>query len=49
MNFAFAYIDPKTYEIVTMDGETPAKLFQETTNIKIIKPDLSVFVSVGGW
>ncbi|SMQ53701.1 unnamed protein product [Zymoseptoria tritici ST99CH_3D7] len=49
VNFAFAFIDPKTYDIVTMDGETPASLFQETTNLKLIKNDLSVWISVGGW
>ncbi|KAG2418851.1 hypothetical protein HFD88_001953 [Aspergillus terreus] len=32
-----------------MDSETPASLFKETTNIKSIKQDLSVYVSIGGW
>ncbi|EAU32456.1 predicted protein [Aspergillus terreus NIH2624] len=49
VNFAFASIDPSTYQVVTMDSETPASLFKETTNIKSIKQDLSVYVSIGGW
>lgn len=32
-----------------MDGQTPSSLFQDTANLKSIKPDLSVFVAVGGW
>ncbi|KAE8353840.1 hypothetical protein BDV28DRAFT_132353 [Aspergillus coremiiformis] len=49
INFAFAYIEPSTYEVVTMDSATPASLFKDTTNVKSIKEDLSVFVSIGGW
>jgi GH18 family chitinase len=32
-----------------MDGSTPAKLFADTTNVKVIKPDLEIYISVGGW
>lgn len=32
-----------------MDGSTPASLFQDTANLKSIKQDLKIFVSVGGW
>lgn len=49
VNFAFAYIDPASYQIVTMDSSTPSSLFQDVGNLKSIKQDLSVFVSVGGW
>jgi chitinase len=49
VNFAFASIDPSTYQVVTMDSATPASLFKDTTNIKSIKADLSVYVSIGGW
>jgi len=49
VNFAFAYISPGSYEIVTMNESTPASLFQDTANLKSIKQDLKVFVSVGGW
>ncbi|GKZ21587.1 hypothetical protein AbraCBS73388_007488 [Aspergillus brasiliensis] len=49
VNFAFAYIEPTTYQVVTMDESTPATLFQDTTNVKSIKQDIKVFVSIGGW
>ncbi|KAL3262031.1 hypothetical protein ABHI18_003215 [Aspergillus niger] len=49
INFAFAYIDTRTYDIVTMDTGTPSSLFQDATNVKSIKPDINVFISVGGW
>jgi chitinase len=49
LNFAFAYIDPDSFEIVTMDPSTPEALFQETTDTKQYKSDLKVFISVGGW
>ncbi|KAB8227369.1 uncharacterized protein BDW43DRAFT_323913 [Aspergillus alliaceus] len=47
--FAFASIDPSSHQVVAMDSSTPASLFQDTTNIKSIKQDISVFVSIGGW
>ncbi|THX54883.1 glycoside hydrolase [Aureobasidium pullulans] len=49
VNFAFAYIDPENSQIMTMDTSTPSSLFQDTANLKSIKPSLKVFVSVGGW
>ncbi|KAL6229061.1 hypothetical protein BDW75DRAFT_246074 [Aspergillus navahoensis] len=49
LNFAFAYINPDSYEIVTMDRETPASLFKDTANVKSIKEDISIYISVGGW
>jgi chitinase len=52
VNFAFAYIHPDTYEVTTMDSETPANLFQTTADVKTFKSgnsDLEVFVSIGGW
>ena len=49
VNFAFASIDPGSYKVVTMDTLTPSRLFQETANLKSVKPDLVVFVSIGGW
>ena len=49
VNYAFAYIDQGSLQIVTMDAATEASLFSDTTNIKVVKPDLKVFVSVGGW
>jgi len=32
-----------------MDSATPTSLFKDTTNIKSIKEDISVYVSIGGW
>jgi len=48
VNYAFAYIDPETYEVVTMDSSTPGSLFDDTTLLKSLKPDLEVWVSIGG-
>jgi chitinase len=53
VNFAFAYIDPESFQITTMDSETPEHLFQDVTAIKSMKSgtdvQLEVFVSIGGW
>ncbi|KAG9759588.1 glycoside hydrolase family 18 protein, partial [Aureobasidium melanogenum] len=53
VNFAFAYIDPSSFAITTMDGKTPESLFQDTTALKSMKSgldvSLEVFVSIGGW
>lgn len=32
-----------------MDSDTPSSLFKDATNVKSIKSDIKVFVSVGGW
>ncbi|GKT51071.1 killer toxin subunits alpha/beta [Colletotrichum spaethianum] len=52
VNFAFAYIDPDSLEITTMDSETDAGLFAQVTDIKnsnALGSDLQVFVAIGGW
>ncbi|KAL4812489.1 bacteriodes thetaiotaomicron symbiotic chitinase [Aspergillus spinulosporus] len=52
VNFAFGYIDPKSFEIVPMDGLTPSSLFTQTADVRTFKTglsDLEVFVSLGGW
>jgi chitinase len=49
VNYAFAYIDPGSYQIVTMDSVTRGSLFDDLTTLKSIKPDLEVWVSIGGW
>ncbi|KAF2719530.1 glycoside hydrolase family 18 protein [Polychaeton citri CBS 116435] len=49
VNFAFAYISPGSYQVITMDGDTPSSLFQDVANLKSVKPDLKVFISIGGW
>lgn len=32
-----------------MDAATPVSLFDDIAALKIIKPELQIFVSVGGW
>lgn len=49
LNFAFAYIDPDSFSVVTMDPQTEASLFQDATDVKTYKSDIKVFVSIGGW
>ncbi|KAL4958978.1 uncharacterized protein BDV14DRAFT_194146 [Aspergillus stella-maris] len=49
INFAFAYIEPDSYKVVTMDKATPASLFEDTTSVKAIKEQIKIFVSIGGW
>ncbi|KAJ4003710.1 hypothetical protein NW766_012161 [Fusarium irregulare] len=53
VNFAFAYIDPKTFQITTMDSQTPESLFKTITSIKSMKSGLGdpveVWVAIGGW
>lgn len=49
VNFAFAYIDPDSGDIIPMDDGEGTSLFQRVTNIKLRKPDLKVWVSIGGW
>ncbi|CZT13600.1 uncharacterized protein RCO7_10835 [Rhynchosporium graminicola] len=49
LNYAFAYIDPTTFTLVTMDQQTPKELFQEVVDVKQYKSDLQVWISVGGW
>ncbi|KAL4900084.1 hypothetical protein BDW74DRAFT_171029 [Aspergillus multicolor] len=49
INFAFAYIEPDTYKVVTMDKATPASLFEDTTSVKAIKEQIKIYVSIGGW
>ncbi|KAL2859873.1 uncharacterized protein BJX67DRAFT_338240 [Aspergillus lucknowensis] len=51
INFAFAFVEPETYKVVPMDGETPASLFQEVTELKdrASGGDLEVFIAIGGW
>lgn len=52
INFAFAYIEPETYKVTTMDSQTPADLFQGVADVASFKSgneDLEVFVAIGGW
>ncbi|KAK2766602.1 hypothetical protein FQN53_006662 [Emmonsiellopsis sp. PD_33] len=49
INYAFAYISPDSFEITTMDAATPVSLFDEVAALKIVKPSLQIYVSIGGW
>ncbi|THV55841.1 hypothetical protein BGAL_0003g00830 [Botrytis galanthina] len=52
VNFAFAYIDPDTFQIATMDSDMPTSLFVGTADIKSLTSGLSdveIFISIGGW
>ena len=49
LNYAFAYIDPTSYELVTMDSKTPERLFELAVETKKYNPDLKVWLSIGVW
>lgn len=49
LNYAFAFVDPKTYELTTMDKQTTEDLWQLTVDTKMYNPNLKVYVAVGGW
>ncbi|OJD22080.1 hypothetical protein ACJ73_06579, partial [Blastomyces percursus] len=48
LNYAFAYIDPTSFEVTTMDAAAPISLFDEVAALKIVKPSLQLYVSIGG-
>lgn len=52
INFAFAYIDPTSLEVTTMDATTTTDLFKEVADVKSSSSSnlgLEVYVSIGGW
>uniref|UniRef100_A0A0N7HV81 chitinase n=1 Tax=Hypocrella siamensis TaxID=696354 RepID=A0A0N7HV81_9HYPO len=49
LNYAFAYLDPTSFSIKTMDAATPTSLFDDISDLKTTNPDLKIFVSIGGW
>jgi chitinase len=49
LNYAFAYIDPDSFQLTSMDVATRLSLFDDLANLKLTKPDLKIFISVGGW
>ncbi|KLO78838.1 Uncharacterized protein LW93_4159 [Fusarium fujikuroi] len=48
INFAFASIDPKTFQIVPASSKDP-QLYRELVRKKKIDPNLKVFIAIGGW
>ncbi|OGM39528.1 hypothetical protein ABOM_012089 [Aspergillus bombycis] len=48
INFAFATIDPETYEVLPAD-EADAPLYERLTTLKQYDPDLKVMIALGGW
>ncbi|OAK93414.1 hypothetical protein IQ06DRAFT_236443, partial [Phaeosphaeriaceae sp. SRC1lsM3a] len=48
LNLAFAYIQPKTFEIVPME-KMSEKTFSQIANLKQKAPGLKIWISIGGW
>ncbi|PYH89089.1 glycoside hydrolase [Aspergillus ellipticus CBS 707.79] len=48
INFAFAYIDPKTFRVAPMDNST-ASLYRPVTALKGRQSGLQVWIAIGGW
>jgi chitinase len=48
LNFAFAFFDPKTFQISPMDSNS-ASLYSRFTALKSKKASLQTWISVGGW
>ncbi|KAI9775414.1 MAG: hypothetical protein M1839_001109 [Geoglossum umbratile] len=48
LNFAFASINPSTFEIAPA-SESDVKLYSRLTNLKTANPGLQVWISIGGW
>ncbi|KAL5363820.1 glycoside hydrolase superfamily [Aspergillus floccosus] len=48
INFAFALINPKTFHLADMDGDT-GKSYRELASIKIKQPNLQIYLAIGGW
>ncbi|KAJ5124284.1 uncharacterized protein N7515_008109 [Penicillium bovifimosum] len=48
INFAFSLIDPKSYQLVSMDEKT-GKLYDPVRVLKGRQPDLQVWLAIGGW
>ncbi|KAK1532412.1 glycosylhydrolase family 18-9 [Colletotrichum costaricense] len=46
--FSFATIDPSTFEIKAGDSQT-ADFMQRISAIKLIQPDIKIWIAVGGW
>ena len=48
INFAFATINPQTFEIIP--GDTLTETYMERIRaLKLVQPDLEIWIAVGGW
>lgn len=45
--YAFAFIEPGTFKLITMDSNTPEELFKLTVDTKKYNPNLKVYIAVG--
>lgn len=48
LNFAFAFFHPTTFQMLPMNPGDP-ELYTRFTALKLRKPSLQCFISVGGW
>ncbi len=48
LNFAFASIDPDTFEVVPSSYED-VDLYTRLVGLKALFPQLEVWISIGGW
>ncbi|KAM7224443.1 family 18 glycosyl hydrolase [Rhypophila decipiens] len=48
LNFAFASINPTTYQIVPASSYDP-EMYLRLTKLKKRDPDLKIFIAIGGW
>ncbi|RFU82010.1 chitin-binding, type 1 [Trichoderma arundinaceum] len=49
LNYAFATIDPKTFEVLPASIEDQQDTYDRVTWLKKRDPDLKVFIAIGGW
>ncbi|KAJ5642215.1 glycoside hydrolase family 18 protein [Penicillium lividum] len=48
LNFAFAYIDPTTFQVAPMAADQ-VDLYNRTTALKALNNGMEVWISIGGW
>jgi len=48
LNFAFATIDPITFEVLPASS-ADIPLYKRLTGLKRLDPDLKVYIAIGGW
>ncbi|KAF2134779.1 glycoside hydrolase family 18 protein [Dothidotthia symphoricarpi CBS 119687] len=48
LNFAFAFIDPKSFQVAPM-SEADTEMYPRFTGLKEANPGLKTWISIGGW